>query len=168
MRISRRGIIAGLVAGGASPVPRVRREKTVVVTPREIDDLLANPGMGWQTFHTFADEDHALDGLPSGCAYFRFYWREIEPRRGEIDFQKLDSILAHARRAGQRFAFRVMCTGSGEPMDAPQWLRDEGAKGVAYTYAGQQKRHWVPDWEDPIFLREHYRLIRELGRRYDG
>jgi len=37
---------------------------TVKVEPRESDELLANPGMGWQTFHRFADEDPNLQGLP--------------------------------------------------------------------------------------------------------
>ena len=55
----------------------------LTVKPREIDDLLANPGMGWQTFHLFADEDAALDGLPSTSAYFRLYWSEIEPADGD-------------------------------------------------------------------------------------
>jgi len=86
----------------------------VRVEPREIDDLLANPGMGWQAFHHFADDDKNLQGLPSASAYFRFYWREIEPRDGEIDFARFDELLAHARRAGQKFAFRIMCTGSGQ------------------------------------------------------
>ena len=55
-----------------------------IVKPREIADLLANPHMGWQTFHRFADEDPNLAGLPSGSAYFRFYWRDLEPQEGRI------------------------------------------------------------------------------------
>ena len=70
----------------ASPSGTVEEAK---VSPREIDDLLANPGMGWQTFHFFADEDRNLAGLPSGSAYFRFYWRDLEPEEGRIDFAKL-------------------------------------------------------------------------------
>ena len=30
---------------------------TVTVTPTETDELLASPGMGWQTFNRFADDD---------------------------------------------------------------------------------------------------------------
>ena len=30
----------------------------VHVEPRATDELLANPGMGWQTFHRFADDDN--------------------------------------------------------------------------------------------------------------
>ena len=44
---------------------------TVRVEPRESDELFANPGMGWQTFHRFADDDPNLQGLPSASAYFR-------------------------------------------------------------------------------------------------
>jgi hypothetical protein len=44
--------------------------------------------MGWQTFHRFADQEQNLQGLPSASAYFRFYWREIEPKEGRIDFAK--------------------------------------------------------------------------------
>ena len=69
--------------------------RRVTVRPQPTDELLANPGMGWQTFHTFADEDRNLQGLPSGCAYARFYWREIEPADGKIAFPQLDSILQH-------------------------------------------------------------------------
>src|SRR5207302_2340690 len=121
---------------------------------------------GWQTFHTFADEDKNLAGLPSACAYFRFYWREIEPRDGAIDFPKFDELLAHAHRAGQKLAFRIMCTGSGEYMDVPAYLKEQGCKGVEFLYGSG--KHWVPDFEDPLFQKAHFRLIRELGKRYDG
>src|SRR5688572_29587068 len=91
---------------------------------KETGELLANPHMGWQTFHRFADEDRNLAGLPSGAAYFRFYWREIEPEEGKIDFAKLDGMFAHARRAGQTLAFRVMIagTGGGQRLFVPKWL----------------------------------------------
>lgn len=139
---------------------------TVQVRPRATDELLANPGMGWQTFHRFANEDRNLQGLPSSSAYFRFYWREVEPREGEIDFAMFDRLLARARAAGQKLAFRIMTTGSGEYLDVPAWLKEKGCKGTEFTFEGRD--HWVPDFDDPIFWNAHLRLIRELGRRYDG
>lgn len=45
---------------------------TVKVAPQASDELLANPGMGWQTFHRFADDAPNLQDLPSASAYFRF------------------------------------------------------------------------------------------------
>jgi len=141
-------------------------EPRVTFAPQEIDTLFANPGMGWQTFHRFADEDPALQGLPSSSAYFRFYWRELEPKDGEIDFAKVDTLLTRAHRAGQRLCFRVMCTGSGQYLDVPPWLKDLGCRGYEFEYEGG--KHWVPDFEDPMFRERHFRLIRELGKRYNG
>jgi hypothetical protein len=136
------------------------------VEPEETNQLLPNPGMGWQTFHRFADDDQNLAGLPSGAAYFRFYWRELEPTEGQIEFPRLDDLLAHARRAGQKLGLRVMCTGSRERLDVPQWLPDKGCRGYEFQYEGG--RHWVPDFDDPLFWKAHLRLIGELGKRYDG
>src|SRR5687767_9170147 len=104
-------------------------EPPVNVKPKESSELFANPGMGWQTFHRFSDEDRALQGLPSGSAYFRFYWREIEPTDGAIDFARLDEMLAHGQKVGQKVSLRVMCTGSENYADSPLWLRDAGCKG---------------------------------------
>ena len=42
----------------------------------------------------FADRDKSLAGLPSSCAYFRFYWKEIESDDGAIDFPKVADICA--------------------------------------------------------------------------
>lgn len=141
-------------------------EDVVRVQPKTTEELFANPGMGWQTFHHFADDDKNLQGLPSGSAYFRFYWREVEPEDGAIDFPKFDQLLARSRRAGQKLAFRIMTTGSGQYMDVPKWLRDQGCKGTEFTFEG--RNHWVPDFEDPLFQKTHLRLINELGKRYDG
>jgi hypothetical protein len=122
--------------------------------------------MGWQTFHRFADGDANLDGLPSGSAYFRFYWREIESTPGGIDFARFDDLLARAHRTGQKLALRIMCTGSSQYMDVPVWLKEQGCRGVEFRYGG--RRHWVPDFEDPLFQKAHFGMIRELGRRYNG
>jgi hypothetical protein len=45
-------------------------------------------------------------------------------------------------------------------------LKEKGCKGVEFSYGGG--KHWVPDFADPLFQEAHFRLIRELGRRYDG
>lgn len=140
-----------------------------VVEPVESDALLANPGLGWQTFHRFADDDPNLAGLPSGSAYFRFYWRDLEPAEGEIDFAQLDELLAHARRAGQRLAFRVMCIGTHErAVDSPEWLREQGCPGFEFRYGDGGPLRWAPDMDSPLFQAAHFRFIRALGERYDG
>jgi len=156
-------LLVAAVLGGSPAGDEVK------VTPREIDDLLPNPGMGWQTFHRFADADPNLAGLPSSSAYFRFYWSEIEPEEGKVDFAKLDGHLAGARKAGQKLAFRVMCAGTSEAyLYVPRWLLEKGCPGFEYRYARSGPLHWVPDMDSPRFLEPHLRLIAALGKRYDG
>ncbi|PIU91997.1 MAG: hypothetical protein CO096_10080 [Armatimonadetes bacterium CG_4_9_14_3_um_filter_66_14] len=141
----------------------------VTVTPKQIDGLLPNPGVGWQTFHRFADEDANLAELPSTSAYFRLYWRELEPAEGEIDFGRIDSLLARARKAGQKLALRVMCAGTDkEYLYVPQWLKDKGCPGTEYRNSKSGPKHWVPDMDSALFQEAHFRLINELGKRYDG
>ncbi|MBN1421541.1 MAG: sulfatase-like hydrolase/transferase [Planctomycetes bacterium] len=160
---------AACLAALLACVPTAGAAERVKVVPEEIDDLLANPGMGWQTFHRFARDDKNLAGLPSGCAYFRFYWKDIEPAEGKIDFEKLDGLLAQARRSGQRFAFRVMCAGTtNDDLFVPAWLKDKGCPGFEYRYQGRGATHWIPDMDHPMFQEAHFRLIRSLGERYDG
>ena len=139
----------------------------VEVRPKETDDLLANPGMGWETFHCFADGDASLAGLPSSTAYFRFYWRELEPEMGRVHYDLLDDVLSAARHAGQKLAFRVMICGTDRDYSyCPDWLRDEGYAGFEYTYG--RATHWAADLDDPEVLERHLMLIRALGERYDG
>jgi hypothetical protein len=159
----------------------------------ESDALLANPGMGWQTFGHFADDDPALAGLPSGVAYFRYYWADLEPADGRFDWDRIDGHVARAQAAGQRLAFRVMCLGTGQQTyGSPRWLREAGCGGFEYAYGhprlwpkdappaeslevpfggadGQPvHRCWAPDFDDPIFREKHGRLLAEMGSRYNG
>ena len=104
----------------------------------ESNELFANPYMGWQTFHHFADEDATLRDLPSGSAYFRFYWREIERDEGKIDFALIDGLLAHAHKAGQKLSIGIMVCGSDQYMDTPAYLKEQGCKGYEFRYEGDQ------------------------------
>lgn len=158
--------LLGVDAPEGAALQGVRR---VVVTPKETNELLANPGMGWQTFHRFADEDKALEGLPSSVAYFRFTWAELEPEPKRINFDLLERLLARARKAGQRLAFRIMCAGTNprNPHDSPLWLRDKGVMIYEYRYNGSGP-FFVPDMDSPVFQEHHFGFLRALGERYDG
>ena len=59
----------------------------VRVVPEETDEILANPGMGWETFHRTADDDKNLPAwIPSTVHYARWGWGTLEPERGRIDY----------------------------------------------------------------------------------
>ncbi len=137
-------------------------------TPREIDDLLPNPDIGWETFHRTANNDPNLPKwLPSTVYYFRWGWKDFEPIHGDYSFTKLEKELATAYAGGQTSAFRVMCCSSGrrDPY-IPAWLKEIGGRIVETKYAGATLD--VPDLDDPTILDAHLELIRQLGKKYDG
>ncbi len=141
----------------------------VRVLPKQTDAILANPGMGWETFHHTADNDPNLPAwIPSTVHYARWGWRTLEPQHGQIDFAFLDSELKQTRQAGQKLAFRVMCCSSQarQPYH-PAWLSEIGGQ-VATTRYGLGLRLEVPVLDDPAVLAAHLDFIRRLGQRYDG
>jgi hypothetical protein len=139
------------------------------IVPEETDEPLANPGMGWETFHRTGDKDQTLpDWIPSTVHYARWGWGTLEPQAGKIDYVFLDGVLAETRQAGQRLAFRVMCcsTRPGSPYH-PAWLADVGGRILLCDYSNTNELA-VPDLDDPVVLERHLDFIKRLGARYDG
>ena len=58
-------LIFSAVVAGADKLVAIRANDGtwVRVTPKETDEILANPGMGWQTFHTTASDDEILEAV---------------------------------------------------------------------------------------------------------
>jgi hypothetical protein len=145
--------------------------KTVSVHPVESERVLVNPGMGFTTFYSFNGDSINSSHPECSIAYFRWYWDDLEPEDGKPAFGMIDSLLALARERGEKIAFRVMCQNGHEMADkrpndykeVPDWYR-EIARGFDYP----DGKHWQPDYDDPVFLEKHGRLIRALGERYDG
>jgi len=143
--------------------------ETVTILPEETDAILANPGMGWETFGRPANKDKNLpDWIPSTIHYARWGWGVLEPEPGKIDYEFLDKVLAETRTSGQRLAFRVMCcsTSPGRPYH-PEWLAGIGGKILSCDYSGTEGL-LVPDLDDPVVLERHLDFIKRLGARYDG
>jgi hypothetical protein len=141
----------------------------VRVVPEETNEILANPGMGWETFHRTADSDKNLPPwIPSSVQYARWGWREMEPEKGKIAYDFLDGVLTETREAGQKLAFRVMCcsTSPRQPYH-PKWLSDVGGN-VVITQYGDSAELEVPVLDDPEVLAAHLDFIKRLGGRYDG
>ena len=81
------------------PSPSVG-QSWVTVTPEETDEILANPGMGWETFHRTADDDRNLPSwIPSTVHYARWGWGTLEPSQGHIDYAFIDDVLKESREA---------------------------------------------------------------------
>lgn len=162
-------VCLGCSLAAFSAVPPSDTREWVTVTPEQSDEILANPGMGWQTFHRTRAQDNNLPAwIPSTVHYARWGWGTLEPEKGKLDYEFLDGVLQQTREAGQTLAFRVMCcsTTPGRPYH-PAWLRSAGGRIVATRY-GDGPELEVPDLDDPAVLAAHLDLIRRLGARYDG
>ena len=144
-------------------------DEMVTVAPKKTDELLPNPGIGWETFHRTRTHDKSLpEWLPSTIQYARWGWGTFEPEPGKIDTAFLDKVLKDSRDAGQQLAFRVMCC-STTPRDPyfPKWLKDAGGRIIETQY-GTGPALPVPDLDDPVVLERHLDFIKRLGERYDG
>ena len=141
----------------------------VRVVPEETDEILANPGMGWETFHRTANNDKNLPSwILSTVHYARWGWRELEPEKSKIAYDMLDGVLKETREAGQKLAFRVMSCSpdKGHPYH-PDWLREIGGRILVADHNGVAPLP-IPDMDDPIILDAHLDFIKRLGERYDG
>ena len=130
----------------------------VTVHPREIDDVLDNPGMVFADFHFGFGHPPKADEYPhTTVAYFRWPWAELEPAEGQYNFALVDGIIAQAKAKGETLAIRIV---SEYKTGTPQWLLDKGVGSV------KESDGIFPDYNNPIFLDYHERLIRAFGDRY--
>jgi hypothetical protein len=179
-------ILAALLACAAA-APLVAQQP-VIVRPKEIDDVLMNPGIGFMTFQRFNGDalnegTRWTEGFPiayqefkgslknknhpdTSMAYFRVYWRYIEPEKGKFAWELFDNALKTAHNRGQTLMIRIAPYGSSgtQKDDVPDWYRavmgDEKAK--------MPIAKWRTDPEDPRYAKSFGDMIRAFGKRYDG
>jgi hypothetical protein len=162
-------IAFGLIVFGCTMTGMAGDQQMVAVTPEETDEILANPGMGWETFHCTRKQDKSLPSwIPSTVHYARWGWGELEPQPGKLNTEFLDKVLKETHDSGQKLAFRVMCcsTSLNAPYH-PRWIKDVGGNELQADYDGHGPFP-IPDMDDPVVLDRHLDFIKRLGERYDG
>jgi len=163
-------------------------QNIITVKPIEIDEVLTNPGKGFMTFQRFNgdalnegirwtegypieyqdfDGDLEMEEHPlTSIAYFRVYWRFLEPEQGLYQWEHFDNALKTARERQQQLLIRVAPYGNKLPeTDVPDWFRAM----VGDEYKDQSTvKHWQVDHENPLYVEHFGQLISEMGKRYDG
>ncbi len=161
-------------------------QDVAIIRPQEIDDVLVNPGVGFQTFQRFNGDElnrglKWTEGYPivyqeykgslenknhpmTTIAYFRVYWKFVEPEQGKYNWQMLDTALKTAHSRKQTLWLRIAPYGTGPDNDVPDWYRqmmgDESRKKMIAK--------WRTDPEDPRYAKHFGAMVRALGARYDG
>ena len=146
-----------------------RQSGNYIVEPEASDEVLVNPGIGFETFNSFNGDLRNVfaENYPEcSIAYFRFFWSKLEPREGRYNFEMIDWLLDKAREKGQDLALRFMPTGKEDSYQCtPEWYMDK-AKG--YWYKRYNRKGWAPNHNDPYFLAKQEELISAFGERYNG
>ncbi|MFZ0960765.1 MAG: DUF4832 domain-containing protein [Terriglobia bacterium] len=175
-------IVALFLAGAASAAAQTH---TTIVRPREIDEVLVNPGMGIETFQRFNGDAKnpglgwseegpvgkltpaasAPDFPPSSISYCRWFWAAIEPEQGKVRWEILDNALREARAHHQALAIRLMPYDQEHPL--PEWYQKSGARR-ANQATDKDGKIWQPDFADPLYLKYWGALVAAAGERYDG
>ena len=159
------------------------------VTPVEIDSVLLNPGIGFNTFQHFNGDSVFpgsgwTEGFPiiyetykdgqnrnypqTTTAYWRVYWRYLQPEKGKYRWDLIDQALDSARRRGQRLVLRIPSYGTTQPAeDVPDWYREMVGSKTDFAYSNPVNK-WLVDGNDPRYAEYYGGFIRELGKRYDG
>jgi hypothetical protein len=170
-----------LLWGGTAAAQR----NVVVVRPKEIQDVLVNPGMGITTFQRFNGQEPNLplkwseigpemklsqaavkpDFPEASVAYCRWYWNVLEPERGKYRWDIVDLAIEEARAHGQKLAIRLMPYSNQDSL--PEWFRNSGAKR-ANKDSDKDGKIWQPDFSDPLYGKYWGELVAEAGKRYDG
>ena len=180
------GVALGISVGMSA------QQTTVVVKPVEIHDVLVNPGIGFMTFQRFnGDALNAgtkwTEGFPiqyqpfsgslknkdfheTSVAYFRVYWRFLEPQKGVYNWGMIDKALQTAHARHQTLMLRIAPHGTDAASDVPGWYRQETGEKYHKIPGGWDATtgKWLIDPENPAYAKEFGDCIRALGNRYDG
>ncbi|ACT08359.1 conserved hypothetical protein [Dickeya chrysanthemi Ech1591] len=146
----------------------VAEASMTTVTPRGLSGPLTNPGTGVASFNRGNGTVLSSADYPdTGIEYDRFYWSELEPVEGQYNFQLVDAVFDQARQHQPAMNVGLRFMALDEPASGskiPDWLIQKGIKGE-WT---PDKKTFVPDWDDPVFIEYSQRLLNAFGRRYDG
>ncbi|MEA1996626.1 MAG: DUF4832 domain-containing protein [Gemmatimonadota bacterium] len=158
-------------------------DDSVIVRPQEIDDVLVNPGIGFNTFQRFNGDtlnygSGWTEGFPieyqkfdgdlsnpdhpmTSTAYFRVYWKFLEPENDKYNWEMIDKALRTAAERGQTLILRIAPYGGGPEKDVPAWMRK--------LMPEDMPRHkWRVNAEDPLYIEHFGDMVLALGARYDG
>jgi len=153
-------------------------------------ELLNNPHMGFMTFQRFnGDKLNELgknghdwtEGYPieyqewdgngslknenhpdTTMAYWRVYWKFVEPERGRYRWDMFDKALQTARERKQTLMLRIAPYGMGQDQDVPEWYR----KTVGFE--PDVRQGWRTDPENPLYAESFSELVKAIADRYDG
>lgn len=137
-----------------------------VYTFQQDKTLFINPLIGWVTDarDMNIEQSHSL-------VYASFSWRDIESAKGKYYFEKFeeDYNFSFWKSKNVKIIIRLYLDYPQDRShrDIPDWLFDE-MDGNGVAYANTYGMGFSPDYNDPLLLDYHERLIKAMADRYDS
>lgn len=149
-----------------SSAPAIAVSSTVTFTPTEISSVLNNPYMGWAPWASGGPYQQ-----PHSLVYINVTWRELEPTKGNYDFNTLESEnkFNYWAQNGKKIILRINMDypASTSHKDIPDWLYNEiGGDGTWYNL--DWGMGFSPNYNNTKLIAYHKALISALGTRYNN
>ncbi|OBU37220.1 hypothetical protein AYY26_08990 [Photobacterium phosphoreum] len=162
----------------------IAQETTQTNTPTIIDNILINPDIGITDHQSFNINGDPWWNKPShpetSVVYFRWYWEELEPKKGQYNFQLIDETINQAAALGKKTVIRFMTMAGKDEvyynpssnegkkiLGIPCWVKkqvDENTAGASCA----DNNHFVVDYKNPILKKNLQRFIKAMGDRYNN
>ncbi len=129
------------------------------------EEIVANPYIGYAPSATSTElcKDASL-------VYVNLLWSELEPYEGEYMWSDIEEKyhLDDWKEEGKNLVLRFVCDipSEEEHMDIPQWLYDKTGDGEFYDI--EYGKGYCPDYNNEVFIEEHEKVIKEIGRHFSG
>ncbi len=97
-----------------------------------------------------------------------YYWRQLEPRKGQFNWSLVTGQMAPWIAAGRTVILRVSTSGQAgwQPPDSghgtPGWVFHDGARSVRHDGAT------IPVYWSAAYLADYRAFVQAFGRRFDG
>ena len=132
---------------------------TLPVIPM-IDNDITNPDRGFYRWN-----GNEMAPYPSIDRYARYNWTVFETSEGVYNFSSLynEAAAAYADPDGRgTFGLAFRCVVEGVDHAYPAYL---DAKMTSWY--SNNKKCWMPDWNNPYFIARHDSLVANLGRAFN-
>jgi hypothetical protein len=166
-------LLAALLGAGCSAaLSSARSPGPTAADARPLGGVSGRPAAGGalQGMYEFAGANSSGDaGNPDlAGVVLVYYWRQLEPVRGQDDWSLVTRQMAPWVAAGKRVVLRVSASGqpAWQPPDSahatPGWVYHDGARVVHDEGAS------VPVYWSPAFLSDYLDFVTAFGRRFGG
>ena len=146
-------------------VVSIGTNKSITVYPKEIEDVLNNPYMGWAP-----QAEGGPYSQPHRMVYAGITWREIESRKNSFNWSDLEKKYKfnYWDNRNVKVILRVIMDlpGKAGHIDIPDWLYNE-INGKGFWYDNPEiGAGFSPEYNNLILIASHEKLVKELGKRY--